>query len=232
MSLSVIVPVMRRPQNAPLFMRSLRRTDAAPRTVYAVCDEEDEPTIQAWAQEGAVIVVSRYGASFPCKAQYAYEEMVPTEWVFLCGDDVSFKDGWWAEAMRVAQMEPTACLIATNDLHNPFVTAGTHATHPIIKTSYIDTSGASWDGPGTIAHMGYHHAYCDNEWTEKARLEGVFAPALASIVEHRHPTWGTAPWDDTYARGIDQYGEDGLLYEERRRCFTRLHSRRLLGRET
>jgi hypothetical protein len=218
MSLSVIVPVMKRPQNAVLFMRSLRRTDAAPRTVYAVCDEEDEQTIAAWAQEGAVIVISRYGSSFPRKAQYAYEEMAPTTWVFLCGDDVSPKDGWWREAMKVAEMEPDACLISTNDLHNPFVTAGIHATHPIIKTSWIDECGASWDGPGSIAHMGYHHAYVDNEWTEKAKMDDVFAPALASIVEHRHPTWGTAPWDDTYGRGIEKYAEDGLLFETRLRA--------------
>jgi len=231
MSLSVIVPVLNRPQNATPFMRSLRRTDAWPCTVYAVCDEEDVPTITSWADENAVVVISRYGSTFPHKAQYAYEEMIPTDWIFLCGDDVAFQDGWWNEAMKVAKIEPDACLISTNDLGNPFVTGGIHATHPIIKTSYVEQSGASWDGPGSLVHRGYFHSYCDNEWTEKARLDGVFAPALASIVKHRHPTWGTAPWDDTYGLPLEHIAEDALLYEERRRQATRLHQLRLLGRD-
>lgn len=220
--LTIIVPVMKRPQNATRFMRSLRRTDAWPCRVMAVVDEDDEATIQAWWEENAVMLVSAYGPTFPNKAQYAYEMMGSTEWIFLCGDDVTFTDGWWREAMKVASMEPDACLIAINDTHNPFVTAGVHATHPLIKRSWVEKSGASWDGPGVLVHQGYFHSYCDNEWTEKARMEGVFAPALASIVEHRHYSWGGAPFDPIYELPIEHLHADGQLYEERKRSAERL----------
>lgn len=225
MTLAIIVPVLERPQNAWPFMRSIARCEGmpAPTHVYAVADEADEATTQAWYEHGAHVLISEYGTTFPHKAQWAWERAGGLyDWVFLCGDDVTFKDNWWVEAMKIAKLEPDARLLATNDLHNPFVTGGVHATHPIIRTDWIIESGASWDGPGHLVHRGYYHSYCDNEWTKKALDEGVFCPALTSIVEHRHPTWGTAPWDNTYAIPVEHLGEDALLWEERRRSAERL----------
>jgi hypothetical protein len=218
--LAIIVPVMKRPQNAHPFMASLRMSMSEPRTVYAICDSGDDPTLGAWAGEGAVTLLCPNGSTFPIKAQYGYEQ-TRSEWIMLVGDDVRFARGWWTEVMKVACFNPEAQLIATNDMHNPFVTAGVHATHPVIKRSWVDESGASWDGPGHIVHTGYNHAYCDDEWSMKAKMEGVFAPALEARVDHLHPTWQQGPWDDVYALGIDQYGQDGQLYEERRRCAER-----------
>lgn len=212
--LAIIVPVMRRPHNAHPFMASLRMSMTEPRTVYAVCDPGDDPTIGAWAGEGAVTLICPNGSTFPIKVQYAYTE-TKSEWIMLVGDDVRFARGWWAEVMKVACMNPEAQLISTNDMHNPFVTAGIHATHPVIRRSWVDECGASWDGPGHIAHVGYSHAYVDEEWTTKARMDGVFAPALAARVDHLHPTWSGSAWDDVYALGIEHYGEDHELFNMR-----------------
>jgi hypothetical protein len=43
----------------------------------------------------------------------------------------------------------------------------------------------------------------------------VWAPALASVVEHLHPAWGKAETDDTYERG-QRWAERDLATFKRR----------------
>jgi hypothetical protein len=48
-----------------------------------------------------------------------------------------------------------------------------------------------------------------------AKQRGVWAPALASVVEHHHPIFGTAPDDETYRRGQRHAGKDKALWIKR-----------------
>jgi hypothetical protein len=97
------------------------------------------------------------------------------------------------------------------------VTAGVHATHPLIRRSYVDERGASWDGPGTVAHEGYRHWFVDNEWTLVAQQRGVFASALGSVVEHLHPIWGKGADDDVYRKGQSQADRDKRIWVRRQK---------------
>ena len=216
---AVIVPVMKRPQNAQPFMESLRASTGMA-TVYAVVDPDDSETYTAWLEAGAeVIVADRDRPSFPCKVNVAYGK-TSEPWVLLVGDDVRFHPAWLDHAQNIARITG-AQLVATNDAGNRRVADGHHATHPMIRREYIDEQGASWDGPGVVVHEGYRHNFCDDEWTAVAQQRGVFAPALGSIVEHLHPVWNKAADDAVYRKGKAHFDQDRRLFERRKRDNTK-----------
>lgn len=210
---TVIVPVMRRPHNAAPFMQSLRASTGLA-TVFAVADMEDRETAEAWKSAGAVVLdcAGSEPGTFARKVNIGAAE-ASTPWLFLAGDDVRFHPGWLDHAQSVAGDQYH--VIGTNDLANTRVAAGEHATHMLIRTSYVDEVGASWDGPKVVAHEGYGHWYVDDEIVTAAKRRGVWAMALASIVEHLHPLVGTAANDEVYELGQAKSKQDYARFRQR-----------------
>jgi len=212
---AVVVPVMNRPQNARPFMESLRASTGLA-AVYAIADPDDPETYMAWIAAGAEVLLTETGrSSFPQKANFGYAH-TSEPWLLVVGDDVRFHPGWLDHAQQTAAITG-ADLVATNDLGNRRVADGFHATHPMIRRTYIDEQGASWDGPGVLVHEGYRHNFCDDEWSAVARQRGVFAPALGALVEHNHPIFGKAEDDVVYRKGKAHYDQDRRLFERRLR---------------
>jgi len=213
---AVIVPVMRRPDNALPFMQSLRATTGLA-TVYAVCDFDDAETIKAWAEAGAEILQgSAHGAdpgTFAQKVNTGYRETVEP-WLFITGDDVRFHPGWLDRAQYVAAATG-ARVVGTNDLGSERVQRGDHATHILIHRDYVDNVGASWDGPGVVAYEGYRHWFVDDEIVTAAKDRGLWAAAVDSIVEHLHPMFGKADQDDVYRLGQAAADTDRKTFAER-----------------
>jgi GT2 family glycosyltransferase len=212
---AVIVPVLGRPQNAAPFMASLRASGADLAIVYAVADIGDHETIAAWKDAGADVTLVTAGetpGTFAEKVNIGYRES-QAPWLFLVGDDVRFEPGWLDQAQHAAR--DGAHVIGTNDLHNPLVLAGEHATHLLVRRAYVDERGASWDGPKVVAHEGYAHWFVDNELVAVAKQRGVWAFAAHSKVEHLHPMWGLAEDDDTYRLGRVHVEADKALFEAR-----------------
>lgn len=210
MAVTIIVPVLGRPQNAAPFMASLRASGfIGPPLVMA--QAFDTETIAAWENAGAIVGLSEH-RSFASKVNLGTRKSAST-WILPVGDDVVFWPGWLPAARTAAG--DRYHLVATNDLGNPQVLAGEHATHPLIRRSWIETSGASWDGPGTVAHEGYGHGWVDAEWTAKARAEDVFVYAPDAVIEHCHPTWGRGARDHVYELGMSTYDDDRRLFEAR-----------------
>lgn len=208
---AVVVPVLGRPGNAALFMDSLRATSDA--AVYAVCQcGEDPDTAQAWLDTGAEVLDSEDQVSFAAKVNLAYAK-TSEPWLFLCGDDVRFHLGWLQNALLVAGR--TFDVVGTNDLGNPRVVAGQHATHLLVRRVYVDAFGGGWDGPGVLAHEGYRHWYVDDEIVTAARQRQVWAMARSSMVEHLHPAWGKAEMDPTYALGQVHAAQDRQRFLDR-----------------
>lgn len=220
---AVIVPVLGRPEHAARFVESFTANTPPDRAVVLPVTAMDDPvdgetwraTMRAWRDAGVPPIAMRvgHGFSFAKKVNAAYE-LNDEPWLLLVGSDVVFHPGWLENALLTAQISG-ASLVATNDLHNPAVLAGAHATHPLIARSYIDEVGASWDGPGVVCHEGYQHCWVDNELSTAARNRGVFAYSPLSIIEHRHPLWGGAEDDATYQLGQSTYAKDQALFMER-----------------
>jgi hypothetical protein len=221
---AVIVPVVGRPQNAEPFMRSLRASTGLAH-VYAMADQADQASVDAWRDAGAVVIAGPFDAerpgSFAEKVNFGYRETGgpigggwrSEPWLFLVGDDVRFHPGWLDHAQAAAS--DGVHVIGTNDLGNPRVTTGEHATHLLIRRSYVDEVGASWDGPKTVCHEGYRHWFVDDEIVTAAKQRGVWAMAKDSVVEHLHPAWGKGKTDAVYKLGQSYAAEDKKLFEKR-----------------
>jgi hypothetical protein len=219
---AVLVPVLGRPEHAEPFMRSLRASTGLARAYAILGPEETAEAYQAveaaWKQAGANILHSEDGLpaaiTFAEKVNAGYRQ-TSEPWLLLVGSDVRFHPGWWDHALAAAEGDRFS-VIGTNDLGNPRVMAGEHATHPVVRRSYVDKVGASWDGPGIVAHEGFRHWFVDDEIVTAAKQRGVWTPALASRVEHLHPFFGKGEHDDVYELGQSYLDVDKALFEARR----------------
>jgi hypothetical protein len=216
-AVDVIVPVLHRPQNVKPLMESLRASTGLA-TAWFVCEPDDLEEIAEVKACGGQVLTDPDAHTFAEKVNYAYHqtdiEMRSAPWLLLVGDDVRFRPGWLDQAQDVARRYK-ADVIGTNDLANPRVIRGEHATHPMIRRSYIDEQGASWDGPGVACHEGYHHWYVDDEIVMVAKQRGTFQPALGSQVEHLHPIVSKAADDEVYRLGELHAEDDLALFEKR-----------------
>jgi glycosyltransferase involved in cell wall biosynthesis len=209
----VIVPVLHRPQNVGRFMESLIASTGLA-TAWFVCDPGDDEEVAEVLKHGGRVI--EHPGSFAKKVNHAYKTIQSdAPWVFLVGDDVGFRPGWLDHAQFVGKAFE-GDVVGTNDLGNPRVTRGDHATHLLINRRYIDTHGASWDGgPGTVCHEGYGHWYVDDEIVHAARQRGEFQMALGSYVEHLHPLFQKGVDDAVYAKGLESAERDKAVFEAR-----------------
>lgn len=218
---AVLVPVLGRPEHAEPFMASLRASTGLA-TCYAVCDADDADALAAWDRAGATVLldpaIRERPGTFAEKVNFGYSK-TGEQWLFLVGSDVRFWPGWLDHAQAAAG--DRYHVVGTNDLGNPRVTSGEHATHLLVRRSYVDEVGASWDGPGIIAHEGYRHWYVDDEVVTAAKQRGVWAMALAAKVEHLHPYFGKGEMDAVYKLGTSFVEADKALFEERVRQHAR-----------
>jgi hypothetical protein len=214
----VIVPVLGRPEHAAPFMRSLRASTGLAHVTVVANHEGDDETVAAWEAAGAFVFRSEPGrTTFAQKANDGFD-ITERPYLLLVGSDVLFRPAWWDHALSVAQVHG-ASVVATNDLLNDDVRNGRLATHPVMRRDYVDECGASWDGPGVVAHEGYRHWYVDAEWSTVALQRGVLSTALSSVVEHLHPLIGKAPMDAVYELGQKHQKSDAALFAARCKRF-------------
>ena len=225
----VIVPTVSSRDNLATLVNSFNATKNDTTEMLVVVDN-DVPEAHLEFLDHAGVRRYRHDGSFAVKVNAGYQLYQGGESeingheidaVFVCGDDVNFHPGW-VEALIATRAATGALVIGANDLGTQSrLKDGTHATHWLIDTDYIDTQGASWNTPGLIAHEGYRHWYVDDEIVTKARDLGVWAWAEDAIVEHLHPLYDKAEWDDTYQVGKDHAWADGLVWKLRRHLYSR-----------
>jgi len=203
---AIIVPAMRT-TNVSRFMASARASSGLV-SVYAVAGPREDVQAELWAQAGAQVLRGP-GLTFAERMNFGYRN-TDEPWIFVTGDDVRFRTGWLDQAQAVAGDRYD--VVGTNDLGNPRVMAGEHATHLLVRRRYIDQIGASWDGPKILAHEGYRHMFVDDEIVQAAKDRDVWAMAIDSQVEHLHPAWGKGESDDIYAVGQESFDSDRDIY--------------------
>lgn len=214
--IDVIVPVLHRPQNIRPLMESLTASTGLA-TAWFVCEEDDDEEIEEALACGAQVLTNPDAHTFAEKVNIGYSR-TSAPWLLLVGDDVRFRPGWLDHVQDTHRRYGTK-VIGTNDLCNPRVVRGEHATHPVIARSYIHELGASWDGPGLVCHEGYRHWFVDDEIVSVAKQRGTFTVALGAQVEHVHPMNGVTPSDDVYELGSKFAEDDGKLFKARARRF-------------
>jgi hypothetical protein len=204
----VIIPTVReRAANIRPLVESLRASTGLANVILVVDDEDHQ------AELGVDADYVIHPGRFPGKLNAGYQH-TKADWIQFVGDDVRFHPGWLDHQQHVAGLYQ-AKVIGSNDLTNSRVMRGEHATHWMLARSYIEESGASWDGPGTLAHEGYKHWFVDDEIVAKAKAEGVFQVALGAVIEHLHPITGRVETDEVYKRN-DAYAERDRIHYQRR----------------
>ncbi len=218
--IDLLIPVLGRPQNAQPLVESIHAATSVPHTILFVCSRGDDAQIEACKTTNSVVLLID-GGDFEYARKINHAAVYPLrkkahEFVFLGADDIHFHDGWDLAALEVHENTGKP-VIGTNDLGNPTVMAGRHATHNLVHRSYIERG--TIDEPGKLLHEGYHHNYCDTEFIDTARSRNAWVFAPGSHVEHLHYIWHKGKDDDIYAKGRAMYGPDGRTYRDRKRLW-------------
>lgn len=219
----VLIPMLGRAHRVAPVVDSIRATTRGARILF-LCTPGDTAVVDAIRDVGldAADLTFRIVPKLPFgdyarKINTGYR--VTTEPLIFTGAcDLEFHQGW-LDAARTA-LAPGVGVVGTNDLGNPRVLAGTHATHFLITRAYIDQFGTI-DVPGQVMHEGYPHEYVDDELVGTALMRGAFRFCPTSIVEHRHPNWcPDVPMDALYAQQPARMRAGQRIYASRRRRWT------------
>lgn len=211
MPIAILIPTVGRPHKvAAVTTNALESTEHA--NVYFICEADDTDSIDAvMSCVGANLIINQRSRTYAGAINTGVHG-TDEPYVFAGADDLNFHAGWYENAIEA--MRYPIRVVGTNDLYNPDVKAGAHATHYLVERSYALRGCV--DAPGMMLCEKYHHNYCDTEFIATATARGVFASCLDSIVEHNHWTWGKAEMDATYAKGRDTEQFDRVLFNERR----------------
>jgi len=227
--ISILIPVLARPQNAKPVVDSIRAHTTVEHEIIFICSRGDVAQINACYDTAASIVVTTWEAGPGDAAKkwnlgFAHSK---GEVVFCAADDVEFTPGWDTEALRVAE-STGASVIGTNDDANPLVKRGKHSTHTMVRRSYVEEHGLTWDNiPGLIYCEEYDHQSIDQELVYLARERGIWAFARNSVVKHNHPIYDkTVRRDSTYDKALARGHEDLMLFRERLRTLSPTSERR------
>lgn len=213
--LAVIIPMLRRAHRVRPVHDSIRDTSDA-RIVFAV-SPGDQGVIDAIGETGAeYLTVPRARTGDYARKIQAGIDHTTEPFVFTGADDLAFHPGWFDAA--VAKMTDRIGVVGTNDLSNPRVMRGDHATHFLVARWYVELG--TIDQPGQLMHDGYLHEFVDDELVGTAKSRGAWAFAEDSIVEHLHPMAGKAPMDTLYAQQPRRMRVSRSLYRYRRRLWT------------
>jgi len=221
--IAVQIPVLNRPHNAARLLDSLYAASEGGVWPVFICSPGDEAQYRACQETEATILVVPFEAGpgdFARKHNLCFRTFDEFDFVLLAADDLEFEPGWDTKALAVAE-RTHAGVIGTDDDANPLVKRGKHATHPLVRRSYIEQVGGTWhDGPGVVYHEGYDHQYVDTELVQAAMERGEWAFAHGSVVRHLHPMYPKrgskrTQMDDTYRKALAEGSADARLYRER-----------------
>lgn len=220
-SVAVLIPVLNRPERVEPLLESLNGCRSIiPIFPCFLCSPDDEAEIEAVTRSGVPPVVMSFPpgpGDYARKMNFGFD-YTPDEFVFLAADDLRFWPGWIEHAIGT-HLQTGACVVGTNDLGNPSVTAGRHSTHTLVHRNYRECGTIDDPEGGKILHEGYHHNWVDTEFIATAEHRGTYAHAHDAVVEHLHPFWGKATDDATYKLGRDTYHTDGALFKIRSRLW-------------
>jgi hypothetical protein len=217
----VLIPVLGRPHRVPDLLESFYGSEREHKLrALFLASPDDYAELQAIGDSGEdyVVMPDPAGPGDYARKMNAGIRGSDEDWVFLGADDLCFCEGWADHAIAFSKATGKR-VVGTNDLGNPTVMRGQHATHSLIERSYCDLG--TFDDSTQVLHEGYHHNSVDVEFVETAKMRGEFGYCAESMVEHLHYLWSKSVPDATYQRGQSRYNEDRQLWSRRKGELTR-----------
>ncbi len=135
------------------------------------------------------------------------------EYMVIGSDDLVFHPNWFEEAVKSG-----ADVVGPNDLHNPMVMNGQTATHFVVKMSYLDEKGGTFDGSFPVM-FEYNHNFCDTEFVTVAKYRGCFQYVPECVIEHNHPIWSGRKKDKVDEKNQSLIKIDEKTYYDRMDLF-------------
>lgn len=218
--LAILIPVLRRPQNIkPLVESIIRNTNTDFEILFIVSPSDTQEIQELKNQKQSFIIMD---TDYENRGDYAKKinigfNSLEAEWYFLGADDIKFHPDWFEAAMET-HYKTDSCVIGTNDLGNPLVLLGLHATHSLVLRDYVVRCGTI-DEPGKILHEGYPHEFVDAEFVETAKWRDAWAFSFDSKVEHLHPNWGKNSMDSLYANQPVRMNLGRVVYDRRKKLW-------------
>ena len=222
----VIIPTLGRAGKLRPLAENIRDATTSPVSVMFVTEPDDLASQASGTNDLAVTVVNQRKRNWSGAVNSGYGSAaragIPFTHILPGADDLRFADGWDEPALDVLKQDPALRAVGTNDLHNAAVLAGHEATAYLIDRRYVDDVGGVIDQPPGIVQCDvYRHNFTDTEFVATARARGVWSPCLDSVVEHCHPAFGLADWDEGYRMSQDPAGfaADAAVFSARRRLW-------------
>jgi len=207
--IAVLIPTLKRPHRIAEVIQNIK--DTAPEaTPYFIIEQHDTETAEAIELAGGNKIVNTRAASYAGAINTAIH-LTTEPYLVMASDDLIFHPNWLPPLLELAK---DFGFVGTNDLYNPDVLSGNHATHYLITREYAELG--SIDNPDAFLHEGYIHNYTDTEAVATAIHRNQWTPCLHSHLEHRHWVWGLATQDETYAKGANTVNDDAGLFNSRR----------------
>lgn len=229
--IAIVIPVLGRPEQVKRVAVSIRLNTTVDHTILFVCSSSDRDGYRAACESRADVLCRPEEpgpGDFAKKINLGFENTWDP-FVFLGATDLDFKPGWDVAALRVAE-ETGAGVVGTDDMGNPLVRRGRHATHPLVRRSYIEEFGGTFDEePGIVYAECYDHQLVDNELVFVAQERQQWAFARDSQVEHLHFLWRKSEKDATYEKAMARGQEDISLFGKRRADWTARRRRTKVG---
>jgi glycosyltransferase involved in cell wall biosynthesis len=198
MNVAILVPTLGRADSLAPLLQNLRQVTEFRYRVYFVVDHDDLETRHLLeTMPGFDFQTVVCDGTYPQKTNAGYRTS-SEELVAPLADDVVFHAGW-LEAV-LPHFEAGWQVVGTYDC-SPITKDGGHVTMPIVRRSYIEDPGAVWREPGKVFHPSYHHQNVETELWHLALHRDVAIFEKGSVIEHRHPDWGTRGRDATDAKG-------------------------------
>lgn len=214
--IDVLVPTFGRAERLGKVAANIRAATTVEHRVVFVVESDDPDSVAAADEHGDATVINTRARNYSGAATCGYRAL-PAPYLFAGADDLHFHPGWAEAALEVMGAAGRVEVVGTNDLCNPYVAQGFHATHYLVARSYLDRDGGCVDeGPGSFLFDGYSHQFTDTEFIATTKARARFMPCLDSIVEHMHFTVGKSARDDTYDRAYAELDADEALYMARR----------------
>lgn len=139
--------------------------------------------------------------------------------LFLGADDLLYHPGWLKACGDAIERTPGPVgVVGTNDLGNRRVLRGEHSTHSLVMRDYVQRHGTI-DEPNKMLHEGYVHEYVDDELVETAKSRRAYAHADDAHVEHLHPLFGKAAYDESYEAMQMRMTRSRTYFMERRKLW-------------
>lgn len=218
----ILIPTVR-PKKIPKLVAQIAGATPQPHSIVIVVEHRDlAPAMTAQRKspiDFELLVNDRKGHQGAYNAALVeFSGLEGWRYWFHGADDLRFEEGWLGPLLELAEADPDAGVIGTNDLSGSRSNLeGRHATHYLVRRSYSEGAPAVPDVDPPAAYFeGYVHNFVETELIDVAIERGAFRSCLESIVEHLHPAWGKAEPDEVYDLASSAWNDDRALYRARR----------------